>query len=117
MKVPLVCRSCGQQQPVDLDSVGEMIVCILCEHESAPGDAQMRSGIQSQHGKTRLWTMIAGGSGFTALALVGLRITWVERAFVDSPLGTALMAGSGLLFVAGVVFLALAENRREVVYF
>lgn len=117
MKVPLVCRSCGQGQPVDLAGADEKIVCNVCEHESASGDAHLRASVQSKYGKTRFWVRSAGASGFVAILLVIIRITWVESRMNDSPFGLILTITAGLLFATSLTCVILTERTREVIYF
>ena len=87
MKTPLVCRSCGETEPVDLAAVADKIICTVCEHESPTGDAVKRRAIQAQQTKIRTLSWIGGLLAALALALVG---TLVFLLGPESSMGTIL---------------------------
>lgn len=113
MKIPLVCRSCGIEQKVDLSQVGAKVICAFCEHEASTGDAGQRKSIETQQAKSRLFLRVAGAAGLVGALLVATLVATEGAA----GLGAALWAGAGVCFLAFVSFLTLGEREREVVYF
>lgn len=114
MKTPLICRSCGGIEPVDLGAVADRIICTGCEHESPAGDAAKRHAAQAQQAKVRTLCWIGGGLAAGALALV---MTLVFLTGPETSAGTILWSVAGLLVAGAGACAVLAEQGREVVYF
>lgn len=117
MKIPLVCRSCGQDQDVDLAAAGDVIVCETCGHESSAGERSLRQGIQARHAKTRGLMHLSALLAAVALLLVAARVTVVESHAPEAAYVMVLWIAAGLSFAGSVTFLVLAEKEREVVHF
>lgn len=113
MKTPLICRSCGETEHVDLGAVADKIICTACEHESAAGDAAKRRAIQSQQAKVRTLSWAGGALAATAFAAVFARVFLLPEA----SLGIVLWSTAGLCFAGAAACAVLAEQGREVVYF
>lgn len=113
MKTPLVCRSCGETEYVDLGAVADRIICTACEHESAAGDAGKRRAIQSQQAKVKTLSWAGGALAATALTAVLVRVFLLP----ETSLGIVLWSAAGLCFAGAAACAILAEQGREVVYF
>ncbi len=112
MKIPLVCRSCGEIESVDFAATADKVICSSCEHEAPAGNAALRQSITARHAKTRLLCWIGGGSAVLALLLIGIQIFPEEAG-----LGDALWVAAGIFFLGASACAILSEREREVVYF
>ena len=118
MRIPMVCRSCGETEIVNLATAPAdgKVVCPLCEHEASLGDTSQRQSILSQQAKTQTLSRIGGGCAAGAVTLVAARLFFMG-AEGTSASGAALWSAAALLFLGAAACMVLAEQNREVVHF